>query len=104
MTVFDTAKNNQKQTRYLQNAAYIRLKNVQLGYTLPQSLTERFYIQKLRFFISGENLWTGTKLANMFDPETVGGGNEDEAGGNNDKNGNAYPLSRTISFGLSLTL
>lgn len=102
--VFDTAKNNQKQTRYLQNAAYIRLKNVQLGYTLPQTLTERFYIQKLRFFISGENLWTGTKLANMFDPETVSGGNEDAEGGNNDKNGNAYPLSRTISFGLSITL
>lgn len=95
--VFDTAKNNQKQTRYLQSAAYIRLKNVQLGYTLPKTLTERFYVQKLRFFISGENLWTGTGMANMFDPETVGGGDDDN-------NGNAYPLSRTISFGLSLTL
>lgn len=98
--IFDTAKNNQTQTRYLQSAAYIRLKNVQLGYTLPQSLTERFHVQKLRFFISGENLWTGTGMANMFDPETVGGGNEDDT----DKNGNAYPLSKSVSFGLSLTL
>lgn len=95
--IFDTAKNNQTQTRYLQSAAYIRLKNVQLGYTLPQSLTNKLYIQKLRFFISGENLWTATGMANMFDPETVGGGDDDN-------NGNAYPLSKTISFGLSVTL
>ena len=94
--IFDENKNNQKQTRYLQNAAYIRLKNVQLGYTLPSTLTNRFYVNKLRVFVSGENLWTGTSLANMFDPETVSGGN--------DHNGNAYPLSKTISFGISVTL
>lgn len=94
--IFDENKNNQKQTRYLQNAAYIRLKNVQLGYTLPSILTNRFYVNKLRVFVSGENLWTGTSLANMFDPETVSGGN--------DHNGNAYPLSKTISFGISVTL
>ena len=87
-------------TQNLYDGSYIRLKNVQLGYTLPQSLTERFHVQKLRFFISGENLWTGTGMANMFDPETVGGGNEDDT----DKNGNAYPLSKSVSFGLSLTL
>ncbi|WP_298552927.1 TonB-dependent receptor [uncultured Parabacteroides sp.] len=94
--VFDDSKNTQKQTRYLQNAAYIRLKNVQLGYTLPSTLTNKIYLNKVRFFISGENLWTGTSLANMFDPETVSGGK--------DKNGNAYPLSKTVSFGLSVTL
>ena len=94
--VFDTGKNNQTQTRYLQNAAYIRLKNIQLGYTLPAILTQKFYVSKLRFFVSGENLWTGTSLANMFDPETIAGGS--------DGNGNAYPLSKTISFGLSVTL
>lgn len=94
--IFDEDKNNQKQTRYLQNAAYIRLKNIQLGYTLPASLTQRCHVSKLRFFISGENLWTGTSLANMFDPETIDGGK--------DNNGNAYPLSKTISFGLSVTL
>ncbi len=94
--VFDTGKNNQRQTRYLQNAAYIRLKNTQIGYTVPASLTQKCHVTKLRLFISGENLWTGTSLANMFDPETIDGGNSN--------NGNAYPLSRTISFGLSVTL
>jgi hypothetical protein len=45
-------------------------------------------------FVSGENLWTGTSLSSLFDPETISGGN----------GGNAYPLSSTWSFGLSLTL
>lgn len=97
---FGTGKNQNTQTRYLQNAAYIRLKNIQLGYTLPASITNKAYISKLRFFISGENLWTGTKLANMFDPETINGGKVNNGVGN----GNAYPLSKTISFGLSVTL
>jgi len=74
------------------------LKNVQLGYTLPANLTHKFYVSKLRVFVSGENLWTGTSLAKMFDPETIGGGDD------TDKNGNAYPLSKTISFGISVTL
>ncbi len=89
-------KNRQIQTRYLQDASYIRLKNLQLGYTLPVSLTQKIKIQKLRFYISGENLLTFTKMASMFDPETVSGG--DYSG-----NGNAYPLSRTISIGMNLT-
>lgn len=87
-------KNRQVQTRYLQDASYVRLKNLQLGYTLPATLTKKINIQKLRFYVSGENLLTFTKMANMFDPETVGGGAS---------NGNAYPLSRTISVGMNLT-
>lgn len=87
-------KNRQVQTRYLQDASYIRLKNLQLGYTLPSSLTHKINIQKLRFYISGENLLTFSKMAKIFDPETVGGGAN---------NGNAYPLSQTISLGLNLT-
>lgn len=91
--VFGTSKNQEQQTRYLQDASYIRLKNLQLGYTfhLPQ-----WKVSQLRLFVSGENLWTGTSLAKMFDPETISGGK--------DSNGNAYPLSKTISFGLSVTL
>lgn len=87
-------KNRQVQTRYLQDASYIRLKNLQLGYTLPTALTQKINIQKLRFYISGENLLTFSKMADMFDPETVDGGAS---------NGNAYPLSRTISVGMNLT-
>ena len=93
---FGKTKNAQRQTRYLQDASYIRLKNVQIGYTLPSELTQKLSISKMRFFISGENLWTGTSLSDIFDPETVDGGD----GGN----GNAYPLFKTVSVGLSLTL
>jgi TonB-linked SusC/RagA family outer membrane protein len=94
--VFGTSKNQQVQTRYLQNAAYIRLKNLQLGYSLPAALINKATFTKVRIFVSGENLWTGTKMAKMFDPETVSGG----SGGN----GNAYPLSKVFSVGLSITL
>lgn len=92
--IFDTWKNLQTQTRYLQDASYIRLKNCQIGYTIPAHLTQKAKISKLRLFFSGENLWTGTSLAKMFDPETVDGG---------DNNGNAYPLQKTMSLGLSVT-
>jgi hypothetical protein len=91
---FSTGKNQKNQTRYLQDASYIRLKNLQLGYTLPASLTHKFGCSKLRVFASGENLWTGTKLAKMFDPETVSGGWESR--------GSVYPLSKVWSVGLSV--
>lgn len=91
--VFGTDKNYYSQTRYLQNAAYIRLKNLQLGYTLPTHLTSKIGVSKLRVYFSGENLWTGTSLSSLFDPETIDGG----------KGGCVYPLSRTYSCGLSLT-
>lgn len=87
-------KNQQAQTRYLQDASYIRLKNLQIGYTLPQTWMSKVGLTKCRVFVSGENLWTGTSLSSLFDPETISGG----AGGN------SYPLSRTWSFGLSVTL
>ncbi|UMB59218.1 TonB-dependent receptor [Lutibacter sp. A80] len=87
-------KNKQSQTRYLQDASYIRMKNIQLGYTLPTEVVEKVGMQKLRIFISGENLWTITNLTSVFDPETI------QYGSNG--NGNAYPLSKTISAGLTL--
>lgn len=95
--IFGTDKNEQNQTRYLLNAAYIRLKNIQLGYTIPQSLIQKISLTNVRVFISAENIWTGTKMKKMFDPETIDGGSEG-------KNGNAYPLMKTVSFGLSVTL
>ncbi len=85
-------KNLQTQTRYLQNAAYIRLKNLQFGYTLPRTLTAKWGLENMRIFFSGENLWTGTKLAKQFDPETLG-----------TYQGNGYPLTTTLSGGLNIT-
>lgn len=87
-------KNHKRQSRYLQDASYIRLKNLQLGYTLPLNFTKKLSINKCRVFVSGENLWTGTALTKLFDPETIEGG----------RGGNAYPLSKTWCFGISVTL
>lgn len=87
-------KNQQTQTRYLQDASYIRLKNVQLGYTIPSSVYENLGINRFRIYVSGENLWTGTSLSEIFDPETIGGGT--------DGNGNVYPLSKTFALGLNI--
>jgi len=88
----DNGKNRRVQTRYLQDASYIRLKNLQVGYTLPQSLTQKIKIDQLRIFFSGENLWTATSMMKMFDPETIDGG----------WNGSVYPLSKILSFGVNI--
>jgi TonB-linked SusC/RagA family outer membrane protein len=88
-------KNTNTQTRYLQNASYLRLKNVQVGYSLPFNLISKLGISKTRIYLSGENLLTLTKLSKVFDPETVG------LSGWND--GKTYPLSKVISVGLSVT-
>ncbi len=90
------AKNRQSQTRYLQNAAYARLKNITLGYTLPSALTRKFHVENLRLFVSAENLFTITSLSKAYDPETIGIGYDNQ--------GSTYPLSKTVSFGLSVTL
>lgn len=92
-----TNKNQLPQTRYLQNAAYIRLKNLQVGYSLPKNWMGKLHINKCRIYLSGENLWTGTKLASMFDPETL-------TGADGWGSGKTYPLSRVYSFGLSINL
>ena len=89
-------KNQQTQTRYLQNAAYIRLKNLQIGYTIPTVITKRWGIENLRVYFSGENLWTLSGVDKQYDPETLTGGYEGE--------GIGYPLSKTLSFGINITL
>lgn len=98
-------KNHKKQTRYLQDASYIRLKNFQVGYTLPAAWMRKIGLDNCRVFVSAENLWTGTSLSKLFDPETLGGGNTSSDANENVKSGgNAYPLSRTWAFGINVTL
>ena len=77
------------QTRYLQNAAYLRFKNVTLGYTLPKSLASTIKTENIRFYFSGENLLEFTKLHENYDPEAL--------------NANTHPFYRTYSVGLNIT-
>ncbi|BCI61934.1 TonB-dependent receptor [Coprobacter secundus] len=75
------------QTRYLQNAAYMRIKNITFGYSLPQNLTRKIKIDQIRFYFSGENVAEFTKLSKNVDPEGLG---------------LVHPMQRVFSFGLNL--
>ena len=100
--ILDGGKNQKKQTRYLQNAAYLRMKNLQIGYTLPAHLTSKAGLSKLRIFLSVENLFTISGLPDSFDPETLGSG-YGNWNGSVTESAKSYPLSRTVSTGLSVT-
>ena len=81
-------------TRYLQNLAYCRLKNVTIGYTLPTNLTRKVMIDRIRFYFSGDNLATWTKLRSKYiDPEQFA----------SDGDARVYPFAKTFSFGVDVT-
>jgi len=86
----DPNKNTRTSTRFIENGSYLRLKNLTLGYTLPESLIKKASINSLRFYMSAQNLLTLTKYSG-FDPEIQGGVDNSN-----------YPLTRTISFGVDL--
>ena len=84
------AFNYQPSDRWAQNGSYIRLKNVQIGYTVP---VNKKYFRELKVYISGQDLWESTKVLSVFDPEV----------GNN-VSATAYPFYRTVAFGLNISL
>ena len=83
-------KNNETSSRFLEDGSYLRLKNITLGYTLPKAVTQKAKINRLRFYVTANNLLTLTKYSG-YDPE-VGSGVD---------YGN-YPQARTVMFGLNL--
>ncbi len=88
----------QTSDRYLQSAAYIRLKNITLSYELPKSVTSHIGLDKVMVFFTGENLWTSTNLAKMFDPEAIFTSSSYGGAGKN------YPLNKVLSVGLNINL
>jgi TonB-linked SusC/RagA family outer membrane protein len=90
-TYLDTRNTTMRMSDYwLQNAAYFRLKNIQIGYTLPARWTSRLRIQRLRAYVSADNLFTKTDFFYAYDPETVTG------------SGGEYPQVKTFVFGLNI--
>lgn len=83
--------NNKNSSQWLRDASYLRLKNLEFGYTLPHSLIQKIGIDNLRLYFSGNNLFTITSMVDM-DPEKS---LSDEAA-------RAYPQSRTYSFGVNV--
>ncbi|WP_235833042.1 SusC/RagA family TonB-linked outer membrane protein [Arcticibacter tournemirensis] len=95
--MYQTSDHNYRPSdKWAQNGNYIRLKNIQLGYTIP---VKKKYIQTLRVYFSGQDLWESTKVLKVFDPE-VG----TDASSNNLVRANTYPFYRTISFGMNVGL
>ena len=92
--------------RYLQKARYCRLKNISLGYTLPQQITRKAHIEKLRIYVSGENLffWSPLKkYAKNYDPEMITAGDADFASKTGtDGQGYGYPMTRSVTIGLNI--
>jgi len=75
---------------YVQDMSYLRLRNIELGYTLPADFSKIALLQKARIFVSGQNLLTFTKVKN-FDPERQRGGNTDQT----------TPLYKVVSAGVN---
>lgn len=90
-------------TRYLQNAAYVRLKNLTFGYDIPHEMLQRYGLSKMQVFFSGQNLWTWSpihKITRNIDPEVISGSDTEVATGKGDAN--AYPMLRCCSLGITL--
>ena len=76
------------QSHFLQNGAYLRLKQLTLGYTI-QNLNNRIGLEKVRIYFAGNNLFVASKALKIFDPEIA--------------SANGYPLTRALSIGVEVT-
>jgi TonB-linked SusC/RagA family outer membrane protein len=83
--------NRLTQTRFLQSGAYVRLKNITIGYTLPPLLSTKMKMSNLRIYLAGYNLWEYASLRGNFDPEQV------------ENLGQHYPMQRSYLFGIEVT-
>jgi len=93
------------QTKYLQNIAYLRLKNFQIGYNLPGVLVSKIGATNLRVYFSGENLWTWSplyKYTRDLDVENTGPSDQLFTS-SNAGDGYNYPMLKNVTFGLSVT-
>ncbi|MCW3465582.1 SusC/RagA family TonB-linked outer membrane protein [Chitinophaga nivalis] len=85
-------QNTVPSSHWVMNGAYIRLKNLQLGYTFPAALLKRIPIRHMRWYFSGQDLWeTNNMKIKYYDPEQTDG-----------YNGNVYPFFRSYTFGINV--
>ena len=83
---------NDASSLFLYDASYLRLKNIEIGYSLPQKWIQKVHLQQVRFYLQGMNLLTFDKLGDVnMDPET------------GDGDGSWYPIQRVYNFGVNVT-
>lgn len=74
----------------MQDGSFLRLKQMELGYTVPNKITRKFKVERLRFYTNGTNLFLWSKFK-LWDVEMAG-------------NGLGYPVQRVFNFGLNISL
>ena len=84
------ANNQQRSTWFMRDGSFLRLKNVEIGYSLPREWVRKAHFENIRFYVSGSNLCVWSKFK-MWDPELAG-------------NCFNYPLQRVINFGINVNL
>ena len=87
LTYVNRNSNNAMSTYWIFNGRYFRMKNLTLGYTLPQELTRKAYIDKLRFYVSANDLFCFHNYPTGYDPE---------------RTTSQYPLTKQVLFGLNI--
>lgn len=90
---YQQSYNQRLSTYWLEDASYLRLKNIQVGYTLPQEISERFRVERFRAYVSAENLFTLSDYFEGYDPESPHG-----------SSGNFYPQVQTFTIGVNINL
>ncbi|WPU97088.1 TonB-dependent receptor [Mucilaginibacter sabulilitoris] len=93
------------QTRYLQDASYIRLKTLTIGYNLPANLLKKLNFTSVRIYFTGQNLWTYSpifKYTKDFDPEVIEGSDPEINATQGD--GFSYPMQKTYTLGVQVAL
>lgn len=91
LTYGNNSNNNRPSTYWMRDGSYLRLKNLEIGYTLPKSLTIKAHVQNVRVYLMGTNLLTFSDF-DLWDPEL------------GSSNGQQYPLSRTFTVGMTISL
>ncbi len=97
-----TTGNFQINDRYILNMAYLRMKNLTIGYSLPQEWLKKYKVQGLRVYFTGENLFTIDGVKPAIDPEISIRSANNKSDSRNF--GRSYPFQKTISFGVQLSL
>lgn len=98
------SRSKQVQTKYLQNAAYIRLRDLTLGYNFPKTWLKPLGVSQFKIFFSAQNLWEATGLYKYVDPDMTGNTNQSGTNvGTMNSDLKNYPFCRTYSFGINLT-
>jgi TonB-linked SusC/RagA family outer membrane protein len=87
-----STKNQQSQTRYLQDASYMRFKNLAIGYSIPEQWVRKIKLSQAQIYFSGENLWEISRMKGPYDPEQAA-----------NSGATSYPFQRTYSIGIDLT-